>query len=209
MPAHIRDTTWKAVTEMHVRDGGAWKPVKQAWVRDAGSWKKFLGFTGFLRPSSDIETSDWGSTPLWSKLDEVSPDDATTEITSTAFDDDSSPQTYNFEVAMSDPATVPTGLETVTIRVRTMCDPTTGGDDLSVNTLTIRTKETTTVRATDTSSMNTVGNYSTFTFTLSAAQKAAFGDWNDLRIQVEVTGQVNNPGEELTPHCTWIEVEFS
>ncbi|KKL26012.1 hypothetical protein LCGC14_2399560, partial [marine sediment metagenome] len=38
----------------------------------------------FLRPDADVTSSDWGSLTLFSRIDEVTPDGATTEITSSA-----------------------------------------------------------------------------------------------------------------------------
>ncbi len=49
-----------------------------------------------LRPASDVTVGAWVSTPLWDKVDEVAPDDATTEITS-----ESDPVSSTFEVKLS------------------------------------------------------------------------------------------------------------
>ena len=50
----------------------------------------------FARPIADVATGGWGITPLWDKLDEVAPDDATTEIQSS-----NDPINDPFEVQLS------------------------------------------------------------------------------------------------------------
>ena len=214
MTGKVRDAaSWKGMTDMQVRDT-TWKAVLQAWVREAGTWKEFFvaapaGFTGFIRPDADIETSGWTSTPLWSKLDEVSPDDASTEITSGSYTAICpSTQNRDFTVGMSNPASAPTGSETITLRVRIWLHQTAGGPS-TTKILTMQVKELTTSRALTTRTISASG-YSTQTFILSTAQKASVGNWDDIRIRcnLKVCGTGGFPNPVAHSHVTWIEMEF-
>ena len=192
---------------VHVRDAGAWKEAKAVHVRDGGVWKEvFKFFIGFIRPDSDIETTDWTSTPLWSKLDEVSPDDTTTEIDSEFFGNPAAPQVYDFEVSLSNPAITPTGAEVVTLKVRHWLEILSGG--ITSNDVTIELKQGSTVKATISTSGNT-GTYVTSSKVLSQAEKDSITNWDDLRVRFEQSVQVTTLGDEAIAHATWIELQFS
>ena len=165
-------------------------------------------FIGFIRPDSDVETSDWTATPLWSKLDETSPDDATTQITSTTnITECPTTETFDFEVGMSNPASPPTGQETVTIRVRALADEVIGS--MPTKTLLVQVKETTTVRASSSFTLSAAG-WTTPSFTMSQAEKDAVGNWDNMRVRCAVTLCLNDgANDEGHAHVTWIEMEFS
>ncbi len=213
---HVRDAgTWKEVTAangMWVRDAGIWKPLTDAWVRDGGTWKKFFTgetqFIGSINPDGNIQTSDW-STPLWEKISDSQqsePDDATTQTTSSSIQNADNPESFDFEVTMSNPATTPVGSETVKVRVRIYVDMSLGS--LIEDDLKIQLKQGTTVKATRNTSVNT-GSYSTKALTLSQAEKDSITDWNDLRVLIEINCQVTDEGDEGVGKCTWVDINFS
>ena len=190
-----------------VRNAGSWEKITSLWVRNANLWENvWLLFVGRIHPDSDIDTSGWTATPLFEKLDEVTPDDATTEITSLDFNNSSSEQVHDFEVALSNPTITPTGQETITWRVRHWLEEVFGS--VSINNVTLQLKQGATVIATLLTSGNLVG-YSTNFNTLSQAQKNNITDWTDLRFRVSYSIQVTSEGDEAIAHVTWIELEFS
>ena len=202
--------SWSSELEpgtIFVRDGGTWKEVKSILVRQAAGWSIIWDeFIGFLRPNADIETTDWTPTPLNAELDEVSPDDATTEITSDTFNDSSSTTTYDFEVALSNPIR-PTGRETVVLKVRQWLEVLVGA--VTTNNVTMELKQGAVVKATISQSGPFPGAYVTRTKTLSQAEKDSITDWDDLRVKVSFAVQVTNLGDSAEAHVTWIELEFS
>ncbi len=209
--AFVRNAgSWSSELEpgtIFVRDGGAWKEVKSILVRQAAGWSIIWNeFIGSLRPDADVETSDWTPTPLYAELDEVSPDDATTEVTSSIFNDDASTQTYDFEVALSNPLR-PTERETVVFRVRQWLEVLVGA--VTTNNVTMELKQGSTVKATISQSGPFPGGYVTKTKTLSQAEKDSITDWDDLRVRVSFEVQVTNSGDSAEAHVTWIELEFS
>ena len=190
---------------VHVRDAGTWKEVKSIHVRNAGVWDEvFQYIIGFLRPDADIETSDWTATPLWSKLDDTSPDDATTEI-SASFAGNGT-QVKDFEIALSNPSGTPTTREVVTFRVRFWLDVISFGVD--TKDVKIELKQGSTVKKTINTVASTVG-YVTDTSTLSQAEKDSISDWDNLRVRVEYTVKGNDIFASSTGRVTWIELEFS
>ena len=208
MTAKVRDAaSWKDVTAMKVRDGGSWKTVKEAWVRDGGSWKSFFVglFIGFLRPDADVETSDWTSTPLWNKLDEVSPDDATTEVS--AIFTGNFQQTKNFEVGLSNPAGPPSGSETVTLRVRFWLQLV--FQDVTQRSVKIELKELSTIKKTYNTFASKTGYQTTINSILSQAVKDSINNWNNLRVRVEYKVTGDSEFAQSWGRVTWIELEFS
>jgi len=198
------DSTYKSVW---VRDSGTWKEVKTLKVRDGGVWKvAFEAFIGFLRPNSDVETGDWGSLPLYEKLDEVTADDATTEIDSENFTNSSGVDVYDFRVGLSTPASTPTAGEVITLRVRHWLEILSGG--LDSNDVTIELRQATTPRVTISTSSNT-GGYTTTTHVLSTAEKESISAWNILNVRYEQSARVTTLGDSAIGHVTWIELELS
>lgn len=207
MTGKVRDAaSWKAITDMQVRDT-TWKTVLEAKVRDAGAWKSFYvaGFTGFIRPDADSETSGWTSTPLWSKLDEVSPDDATTQIrSSTVSTQCPSTVDHDFEVALSNPGDTPSGNETMTVRVRAYVDEISGF--VITRQILIELKEASAVIASTTRNLGF--SYSTHEMVLSQAQKDSISNWNNLLVRCRTRVCVDSGGDSARSFVTWIETEF-
>lgn len=163
-------------------------------------------FIGFIRPDSDIETSGWTTTPLWNKLDETSPDDATTQITSSnGTTECPTVDNRDFEVTLTNPPTTPSGFETVTIRMRGHFHTTAG--NLTTKQFRVQVKELTTIRRFEL--FTAQSTYTTHSFTLTQAEKDAIGNWNDLRINVNFQSCHDAAGGSSHAHVTWIEVEFS
>ncbi|KKL84305.1 hypothetical protein LCGC14_1966060 [marine sediment metagenome] len=197
--------SWSSELEpgtIFIRDGGVWKEVKSFLVKLNAPWAIMWDeFAGSLRPNTDIETSDWTATPLNEKLDEVTPDDAATEIT--ADFSGSSEQVKDFEVGLSNPIR-PTGREVITLRVRDYLE------DLvstSTNLVTIELKQGVTVKVSESDLVP--DGYTDTEHVLSQAEKDSITDWDDLsvRVQYAVTG---DDGSSVTKgHVTWIELEFS
>ncbi len=166
-------------------------------------------FVGFIRPGNpDIESSEWTPTPLWEELDEVSPDDATTELESSVnATTHPTVQLRDFEVTLTDPSGPPTGNETMVVRIRSWLDVVNG--TANIRELRVQLKDTVTVRATGNFTLN-VSGYQTHSFTLTQGEKDSISNYNDLRVNVRT--RVSND-ESLFPsshgHVTWIEMEFS
>ncbi|MEX2159372.1 MAG: hypothetical protein WEB04_08220, partial [Dehalococcoidia bacterium] len=146
----------------------------------------------FARPMADIATGGWATTPLWDKLDEVTADDATTEIQSS-----NDPISDPFEVqlsAVSDPSlstghilryrVAQVGTKTATVDVALYQGATLIASDIQ-QTLTT--------------------TYQTFTYTLSGAEADAITNYSDLRVRV--TASATGAGDLTTALATWIELE--
>ena len=196
-------STYKSVW---VRDSGTWKLVKALRVRDGAAWRVvFEAFIGFLRPDSDVDASDWSASPLYQKLDEVSPDDATTEIDSELFSNPAGADVYDFDVGLSNPAIQPIDTEVVTLRVRHWMEILSGG--LVSNDVEIELKEGSVIRASLSTSGHT-GVYQTHEIVLSQAEKESIINYNDLHVRFEQSAQVASFGDQAQAHVTWIELEF-
>ncbi|KKL57799.1 hypothetical protein LCGC14_2231780 [marine sediment metagenome] len=190
-----------------VRDGGSWKKITSLWVRNSGLWENVWHlFVGRIHPDSDIDTSGWTSTPLFEKLDEVTPDDASTEITSgTVSSVCLSNTVHDFEVGLSNPTLTPTGGEEVTLKIRAWLHEVSGV--VIIKDLRVQLKEGANVRAT----LNTVLSlsYTTESLVLSQAEKDSITDWDNLSVNVRTTLCMENPGGSAHSHVTWIELDFS
>lgn len=121
----------------------------------------------FARPESDVQVGDWATAPLWSKLDEVTPDDNDFIVASgSAF----------CEVALS-AINTPSG-GNVVLRVRHRPQP--GSDPAP---LVVTLVQGTTVVATRSIDV-TSGDWDTATIVLSAGERAAITDWANLRVRL-------------------------
>jgi len=159
--------------------------------------------TEFIRPSSDVETSSWTTTPLWSKLDDNSDADFVRSTDSAAVC--SSTDTYNFEVALADPTGPPSGrlFQGMRFRYRVRKVQT----DTGTVSVTVRLKELTTTRVT--SSVGSIGtSWTTYTKTLTASEIETIGNHNDLRMQVEVVVCNDLDFNTIRGECAWLEVEY-
>ncbi len=190
-----------------VRDGGSWKHITALWVRNSGLWENvWLLFVGRIHPDSDIDTSGWTATPLFEKLDEVTPDDASTEITSdTVTSVCPSHTVYDFEVGLSNPTLTPTGGEVVTLKIRAWLDEVSGV--ALTKGLRVQLKEGASVRATLNTGLSS--SYTTESLVLSQAEKDSITDWDNLSVNVRTNFCMQNIGDNVHSHVTWIELDFS
>jgi len=157
-----------------------------------------------LYPSSDVNTSGWSSTPLWSKLDDQS--DADFISSSSVSTVCASTTTHDFDVNFTNPSTTPGDSECqsmrVNIRLRKVQSNT--GADCDVVVL---LKQSTTTKATGT--FNNIGtSWTTKVLTLSAAELDSITDFNNLRVEVDATMCVALDFETVSCDCAWIEIEL-
>ena len=141
----------------------------------------------FARPVSDV-TTDWTTTPLWSKLDETSPDDGDF-ITGTG-----NAQTFEVKLsAVTDPA-IGTG------HVARIKAQATGGQAAEkLNTWGLYQGATPIVTSNQTIAR---GSFNEYSISLSEAQADAITDYSDLRIR-GLTAQ----GAGETIDVSWAELE--
>lgn len=142
--------------------------------------------TQYARPVADITVGSWTTTPLWDKVDEVTPDDATTVIQTPT-----GPSNLTAEVrfgSVSDP------LQSIghIARVRAY---TTGNCTLAWSIY-----QGTTLIA-NCGTITLTGSYSTYTYTLTVAQANAITNYADLRVRF--TGN----GSSGRVRVTWFELE--
>jgi hypothetical protein len=141
----------------------------------------------FGRPSSDI-TTDWTTTPLWSKLDEVSPDDGDF-ITGTG-------TAKTFEVALSS-VTDPQSSTGHVVRIRAKATGSGAAERLNTWGL----YQGVTAIATQNASI-TRDSFNEYSITLSGAQADAITDYTDLRIR-----GLTSQGASETIDVSWVEFE--
>lgn len=143
----------------------------------------------FARPIQDISVGGWGVSPLWSKLSEVSPDDATTQVQSAK-----NPNADTFEVRVGS-VLLPVNRQNHIVRVRMMTDGTgyTAQVDLYQGTTLIQSFPGQTVPP---------GAYGTLALNVTEASAQAITNYSDLRVRVAASG-----GGGKYAYCTWIELQ--
>ena len=137
------------------------------------------------RPIADITVGGWGTPPLWDKIDEVTPDDAATQVQT-----GNNPSNDPCEVrllAVNDPL-IDSGH---TLRVRAY---TTGSGNLTYGLY-----QGTTQIASQTSVLG--GAYATFAINLTPEQIGAITNYADLRVRLTANGSSGRI------RVTWIELE--
>lgn len=143
--------------------------------------------TQYARPDADI-TTQWTTTPLWSKIDEVSADDADFIQDSTSG--------HVAEVSLSnvsDPG-VSSG-HVVRYRKRTGTSPNV--------TLALYQGATLIASTTDTT---TAGSFGDASFTLSGAEADAITDYTDLRLRFTNNANVNYRISQVYFECPDVSV---
>ncbi|MEX0786025.1 MAG: cohesin domain-containing protein, partial [Dehalococcoidia bacterium] len=146
----------------------------------------------FARPSSDFATGGWGTTPLWDKLDEAIPDDATTEIQSS-----NDPIADPFEVGLS-AVLDPQSSANHAVRYRA----TKTGDGTA--TLDAELYQGAALIASDVQRTLTTA-YQDFSFTLSSGEADLITNYSDLRVRITAD---STAGTVVTNALvTWIELE--
>jgi hypothetical protein len=128
--------------------------------------------TQFARPDADI-TTDWTTTPLWSKVDEASADDADFIQDSTSG--------HVAELNLSD-VSDPVSASTHVVRWRRR-----SGTSPNV-TIALYQGATLIASSTDTT---TSGSFADASFTLSGAEADAITDYTDLRLRFTNNANVN------------------
>ena len=130
------------------------------------------------RPASDISTGAWTATPLWSKVDEVTPDDDTTKITS------DNPNSDTMEVkltAVTDPVSS-TG-HIVSFRAKTgVFDPEVEESICGMQIIPKLVQGTTVISTGST--VNLTSDWATYSWTLTAGEADNITDYGDLRVRL-------------------------
>jgi hypothetical protein len=131
-----------------------------------------------IRPDGDISTGTWTTTPLWSKIEEVTPSDA--DFVQSAND----PANDTFEVSLDNPGGDPdTG--TGTVRIRASKGQSGGGSPGTIN-LTVALYEGATVRQSATAiGSNIPVGFAEYTATITSGNMATVTDWTDVRLRFD------------------------
>ncbi len=142
----------------------------------------------YARPTADISTGSWTTTPLWDKIDEVSADDATTQAQSS-----NRPSNDTFEVRLS-PVTDPLTGSGHIVRIRMY--------GTSGHTWSAYLYKGTTLVKTLVSGAAVPSSYTTYSYTLTAQEADSITDYTDLRVRIVANGSA--AGRE---YVTWAEME--
>ena len=171
-------------------------------------------FGGFLRPNSDIDVNgvEWGPTPFFDELNEVVPDGAATEITSTIVNSETPITTTRiFEVGLTEPSVAPDGIENVTIRVNAARSGSFASGTGSVGEHTASLEvfvKSGSVAIASRSFLNIGTSFTSFDFELTKAEKFSVGNWDDVSVRSEFSMSVVTGSSTVNGRCTQIEVEF-
>lgn len=149
----------------------------------------------FARPDGDVTVNTWAATPLWEKLDEVSPSDAD-------FVSNNNNTNDACEVSLSD-VSDPSSSSGHVVRYRYSKDL--AGSN--ARNVTVGLYQSTTLVAEQTHS----GISEVFTdgsFTLSSGQADAISDYADLRLRFTASGTTGGPGgNRRAVRVSWAELE--
>lgn len=156
-----------------------------------------------VRPDSDVDTSNWFSTPLWQKLDDNS--DADSVFSSTFPTTCPTRTNYDFEVGLANPSGTPgagscQGMR-VRVRIRRGEDFGPGQCDFAMRLLQGTRHIATNVHTPGTT-------FTTYTTTLSISQVDSITNHNDLRIEIQAIGCENSGGNGVFGECAWVELEY-
>lgn len=141
------------------------------------------------RPISDISTGGWGTTPLWSKLDD---NDDADFITSSK-----NPSADTFENALTNTLSDPSSSSGHIIKARLRCDKSNNG------TATMYLYQGTTLIATYSIPGNLATAFTTYSYTLTSTEANSITDYTALRIRVSANATANAYG-----YCAWTELEI-
>jgi hypothetical protein len=142
----------------------------------------------YARPIADILVGSWGTTPLWDKLDEVAPDDATTQVQSA-----NRPTNDTFEVRLSS-VTDPQSSSGHVVRIRMYGN--------TSHTWSAYLYQGATLIKTLVSGAVPPSSYITNSYMLTAGEADSITNYADLRVRIVANGSAN--GRE---YVTWIELE--
>ena len=170
------------------------------------------GFIGVLAPDADIVTTNWdnesASGSLYDHCDDGS--DSTYVVNDEllmAFCGGSE-STWNFRLAFENPATNPSGAESIIVYVRARIDGAASGPSVTATMQLDMWNNTSFVQAQiGTHSLTT--SWQDFAWVLSQTQKdAMFGNWSGLRLDVELT-MCEDVGDYVVVNVSDIYVDFS
>lgn len=142
----------------------------------------------FGRPTADISPGSWTTTPLYSKLSEANPDDATTQVQSS-----NRPTNDTFEVRLSS-VTDPQSSSGHIVRIRMYGN--------TSHTWSAYLYQGATLIKTLVSGAVPPSSYTTYSYTLTAGEADSITNYADLRVRIVANGSAN--GRE---YVTWIEME--
>ena len=149
----------------------------------------------FARPDGDVSNAGgWTPTSLWSRLDETSPDDSGTMVTS----GQNPATTETFEVSLTN-VVDPQDSTGHIIRFRARGDD--GGRD---NFLTMRLYQGSTQIASS-GERDVTTSWTTFIYTLTAGEANSITDYNNLRLRFIPRTTGTGPGSRVD--VTWAELE--
>ena len=148
----------------------------------------------FPRPDADVTTTNWGTTPLWSKIDEVTPSD-TDYITAVAN------AVATAECSLSDPSGTPLVDTGHIVRARLRAEKTNKAAVITVSLI----QGTTSIRAVAyDAEVDLTTSFAEYSFTLSEAEAANIDNYNDLRLRfAQTTATAGNFLE-----VSWAELEI-
>lgn len=160
----------------------------------------------FIRPDSDVDTTNWSATPLWQKLDDNS--DADYIISDSSTQVWPSYDTYDFECGLANPSGTPGpgSVQGMRLRVRLGIDQGTLPGTAGNADFTYKLKQGAVDKASNTFSTSTLATPSTRTYTLTEGEVNAISDHNDLRVFVTVN--IGHATANLEAQCFWAEVEY-
>lgn len=170
-----------------------------------------------LKADSDQIVSVWesassASTNLYSFVNDGSSNSYVRLLTKII--DDSTTETRTLEFGVENPSTDPLTSQSVQIRMKACWND--GGLGISgssadiVANIELRLRENTTVRATDPSAPVALSTAPTdIDFPLSAGQIASVGNWDDVRVYAQFTGQVSTAGDELDFEVSDVEIDIT
>ena len=162
----------------------------------------------YIRPDSDVETSNWFSTPLFEKIDNNSASDYIFSSNSTQVWP--SYNTYDFECGLSNPTKVPqvAKLQGMYLRVNLQLQERDSPGTPGNADFTYRLKQGSTIIASNTFSTETLDSASTRTYTLSEGEVDSITDHQDLRVFITVNIGHSSGNPNLQARVNWAEVEY-
>lgn len=172
------------------------------------------GFTAadeFLRPDGDVTSSDWGPLTLFSQIDEVTPDGATTEITSSAVSalaPSSSLRIFEVDVtALDSPKKVTNASISLVVAKSGSFSAATGSAGDSTASLEVQVRQGAVTLATRT--FADIGtDFETVSFVLTDTELAAVTEWDGVRIHAEFDLSVSTGSSAVNGRCTQAQVQL-
>ncbi len=168
--------------------------------------------TEIIRPDSDVTVADWGPLNLFNQINEVTPDGATSEITSSAVSALAPSSSLRlFEVGLVDivPANkVAVASVSLTVAKSGSFSAATGSAGDSTASLTVEVRQGAVVRATRT--FSAIGtDFAAVNFDLSGAELQSISDWDDVRINAEFALSVSTASSDVEARVTHAQIQLT